>query len=189
MTNLIPWWMKLIAAAALAIAIGVAVHRVLEHFRQEGRDEIQAKWDADNAKRLKMTGVVLEAQAKTNKENDDAADRRKANLARDFSALEVRARSGSGGTCTRSAASARLLDDTVRAANADRPEAAPADGGGKASPDSVPVAAVTYDLIDDDTWKVKAGAAYRDAFDLWLACRKREDNDRNTIDRLTGGAP
>ena len=60
---------------ALAVAVAYATHMVLEHFRQEGRNEIQAKWDADKIERIKRTTeIVLDYVAKEAAADD--ADRK-----------------------------------------------------------------------------------------------------------------
>lgn len=192
--SFLPWWAQLAIAAAIATAVYVSwEHYIANPYRKEGGDAVQKKWDADNAARRAITTTVLAEQARNDKGNEDANDRRKANADGVFSVLALRAAAGPSRACVRSAASARLLDDTVRAANADRPATAAADGKGEARADPVPRPAegadVTYDSVDDDTWKVKAGEAYRDSFDTWLACRAREDSLRVTANRLLGAAP
>ena len=180
---------------ALAVAVAYATHMVLEHFRQEGRNEIQAKWDADKAERIKRTTeIVLDYVAKE-AAADDAAQKRRALLDADFAPLESRlARISPNGVLHFSSASARLLDDASRAANADRAALATIDGGGKASARTIPDATVLptdAELIvserEWDAFELKTAHAYRDAFQVWEACRMREDVCRAKIDNLVGG--
>ena len=54
-----PLFLKGILAVALAVAVGIAVHAYNEHFRAEGRGEVQTEWDAA---KLQQTSAQLVAE-------------------------------------------------------------------------------------------------------------------------------
>ena len=185
---------RAIAIIAALAAIAYAWHRFVEHYREQGRAEVRAEWDADKARRIALTtGIVMDATKRFSDEYEIAQQRR-AILDRDFSVLEAAAGSlNSGRGVSIPAAAARLRDDAARAANADRPKVAGADSGGKAGADAVPDAPETAILVYDErewaAYEIAGPKAYRDAYQLWAACRAREDTCRAVTNKLLGGSP
>jgi len=65
------WIAKAVALAAAAALLLWGWHLFTEHYRDEGRAEIQAKWDADKAERL---ASMQEMQAKWALEKENTAE-------------------------------------------------------------------------------------------------------------------
>lgn len=61
---------------ALMAALAYAYHLVAEHFRIEGRAEIQTKWDADKAERIKRTTDMTNLWDSKRQEADKAGQER-----------------------------------------------------------------------------------------------------------------
>lgn len=154
--------------------------------RDEGRAEVQTKWDADIALRIKRTSEITVQLSGDLMAAKDAAKKLEVQTNGEFSALEARiARLSADLSVVISAAAARVLDDATRAANRAGPPAAV--GGGNATPDPVPVAAATTTYSEQEliAYIVKAGEAYADAVSLWSAARTREDLLRVTLAKLS----
>ena len=185
---------KAFAVLALLAALAYGVHRYNEHYRDQGRAEVQAKWDADNLRRIALTtGIVMDA-TKRIQEADDVAATHKADRDRLFSAVEVAADNVHRGAGIRIPADvAGVLDAGARAANAERGATAAADGRAEARADPVPIvpeaAAGVYDEREIALWGKGGEAAYADAFGLWRTCRTREDVCRADFNKLSGGTP
>ena len=185
---------KAFAILALLAALAYGVHRYNEHYRDQGRAEVQAKWDADNVRRIALTtGIVMDA-TKRIQEADDVAATHKADRDRLFSAVEVAADSVRRGPGIRVPADvAGVLERAAVAANAERGAIAAADGRAEARADPVPgpseTAAVVYDERDLAIYLTEGPKAYADAYGLWRTCRTREDVCRADFNKLSGGAP
>jgi hypothetical protein len=176
-------WLALIAA--LAAGAMWAKTSYDETRRDEGRAEVQAKWDDDKAMRIRRTTEITLTLSGKLMEAKDAQTRRETEINARFSTLEARVRAlGSGRTVGMSPAAADLLRDAADAAN--RANARALDDRTETRPDPVPAAAqtVAFDEQEFVAWIVKAGAAYADAVNLWQAARGREDALRDTLETL-----
>lgn len=82
MTFLLAFWKPIamiLAAVALVAAIAIAKHSYDEGKRDEGRADIQAKWDADSARRMaQVTAQTLAWDAQRQKTDTAVAERDKA---------------------------------------------------------------------------------------------------------------
>lgn len=65
MWRLLPWYFKVLIILAVLAAVAFAVHTYNESLRQDGRDEKQAQWTADN---LRLEKIATEAREKNAKE-------------------------------------------------------------------------------------------------------------------------
>lgn len=90
------WGIWLIVAAVVCIAVVFAVRAYNEGLRDEGRAEIQRKWDADKTARDKETARLVSAaraeeraNQKAIQEGKDQADAQREKLAKDYAALEL----------------------------------------------------------------------------------------------------
>lgn len=167
---------KLLAVAALVAALAYGVHRVTEHYRDQGRVEIQTLWDSDKAARIKRTTeLTLELMGKLTAAQDAAAKQEKAANERfvTLSAQAAAVRNSAAGIRIDSDL-ARLLLDATAAGNAGR---ARPDAGAEAGAAAVPATAETaiYDESELAHYVTDAARAYADAYGLWRACRTRED--------------
>jgi hypothetical protein len=165
---------KLIAIAACVAALAYGVHRVTEHYRDQGRTEVQALWDKDKAARIKRTTeITLELMGKLTAAQDAARKQEQANEVR-FASLAAQAAAVHNTVAGIRIDSdlARLLLDASSAANSARPGT-----GTETRADPVPAAAqaATYDERELATYLTDASRAYADAYVLWRACRNRED--------------
>ena len=175
MPFLIAFW-KPIAGILLIVAIvatlGWAKNSYDEGKRDEGRTEVQGKWDADRTARIKRTTeITLELSGKLMAAKDAAAKREGEVNARFQTLAATVNRIPAGRTVGVSGVAAGVFDDASRAANSARPGA-----GREARADPVPIPAeARYDEREFAGWIVAAGAAYSDAYGLWASCRARED--------------
>ena len=62
MFKLIPWWVKGLVVLSLIAGLAYLGHRAVEHWREQGRHEVQVKWDASVEKGKKEI-ARLQAQA------------------------------------------------------------------------------------------------------------------------------
>jgi hypothetical protein len=107
-------WAKLIFVVALIASLAYAAHAYNEHYRAEGRAEVQAKWDAA----IKLANEIeakaaIAREADLEKANADRDKRFKA-LAGRYAALQARLAAESVGPATVDG-----LLDAVRTANAE----------------------------------------------------------------------
>jgi hypothetical protein len=172
----------LLGAIRLAIYLGAAglicatAAGTAHEYEARGSAKVQALWDADKAVRIQRTTEITLALSAKLMEAKDAASRLEGQLRDRFATLEGRA----SGVATRGGIGvgddvARLLDDTSRAANSARPDAG-TKAGTAAVPDAAAPEVVAYDEREFAGFIVAAGAAYADAYQLWRACRGREDS-------------
>jgi hypothetical protein len=158
----------------LSIALLWGWHKFTEHYRDEGRAEVQAKWDADKDARIKRTTEITLMLSNKLQEAMDAATKRQTTSDVAFAPVAERAnRVHSGTGIVLPADVAGVLNSASGAANANRPDA-----GAKAGADPVPIPtqAQTYDERELADFFVKGPLAYADAYNLWRACRDREDS-------------
>jgi hypothetical protein len=181
---------RLLIVAAFLAAFAFAVHKYNEHFRDEGRAEVQAVFDAYKVAQDKQRAdIILDYVGKLAKAHDDKVRNDTAALAR-MAILDVAV-----GNVVNTAAGIRIPADVRRVLDASAAAAngrlAPADGGGQARPEAVPAApeaaASTYDEREFAKYLKDGPDAYQDAFGLWDTCRKREDACRDA--RAKGNAP
>lgn len=62
--SLLPLWGKALVIAAVIACIGMVVHTYNERLRDEGRDEKQAQWTADNLRREREANVQREKNSR-----------------------------------------------------------------------------------------------------------------------------
>lgn len=62
MNRLIPWWADVLLVALVAGGMSLAVYGYGRHQREAGRQEVQAKWNAD---KLVQQKAVIQSQART----------------------------------------------------------------------------------------------------------------------------
>jgi len=155
MTFLLAFWKPIaaiLAVLAVVATVGIMKHRYDERRRDEGRTEIQVKWDA--AKVAQHAREVVAA-----KEADEFQTRAYAKRDADFNALARR----NAVLAARLAAIpvgpdlAASLRDTIRTSNGESP--------GEPAKGAAPVAAATSEL-DVAEWGAKVGEQYR-------ACREQ----------------
>ena len=173
---------KGIGLVLLLIALAVGWHKFTEHYRDQGRAEIQAKWDADRDARIKRTTeIVLELSGKLMEAKDEQAndERHIQEIFATVAADVGRVRSTAGGIRL-PADVVRVLDESADAANSGRPSP---DGAGKARADALPASteASTFDERELADYMSKSALAYADAYGLWHSCRVREDSLRDAF--------
>lgn len=171
-----------IADLRLALYIGAGAGvlflcaAVAHEYEARGKHKIQVAWDADKAMRIKRTTeITLLMNGLVNKAQNDAAAREGELNARYATLQSQLARVPAGGRVTVSGASSGLYDDAVRAANSARPDASGQEGTKTIPTPAQPQGSVVYDEREFAAWVLSAGAAYADAYNLWRACRDRED--------------
>jgi hypothetical protein len=176
--GLIVWLLRAFQLAiyvALAGAAMLLCSAVAHEYEARGSAEVQVKWDADKAERIRRTTeLTLELSGKLMAAMD-AAKKAEATKDATFSALQQRATGvASGPGVQLDNELARLLIESASAANSARP-----DSGTKAGADPVPDSAATaggiYDERELAVYFVGSTAAYADAYGLWKTCRDRED--------------
>jgi hypothetical protein len=179
---------RLLIVAAVLAALAFAVHKYNEHFRDQGRAEVQVVFDAYKVAQDKQRQeiianylVQLDGVRKEKSDADKVVAAVFAEVNRDVGAV----RSTVGGV--RLPADLRgVLDASSAAANG---RLAPADGRGQARPEAVPASteAATYDEREFAQFLSDGAAAYDDAVGLWQSCRKREDACRDA--KAKGNVP
>lgn len=168
---MIPWWLKLAALGALVLVLLGLKHAYDEGKRDEGRAEVQAKWDADKAARIRAFSDMTSKWA-TEQQRADALQKEKDD-ARNIAANRARARAAAipaGDASVRIPASAiRVLNDAV-ADSTISPGAAgkPAEGATAATADSDVAALVQWGLTCVDLY-----SQARDTVIGWVAYYSR----------------
>jgi len=171
---------KAVAIFALMVTIAVGVHKYNEHFRDQGRAEVQSKWDEYKASQDKQRAeIILDYTAKLGKAHDDKERSDAAAVAR-LAVLDAAL-----GNVVNTRAGVRLpaglLDASTAAANARRTPAA--NGSGQARTDPIPAGAEAASGVYDESaiagYIVQSARSYDDAVGLWASCRAREDACRD----------
>lgn len=172
---------KALLVAAVVATIAFGIHRALEHYRDQGRAEIQVLWDADKAARIaRTTEITLDLSNKLGAALDQAKQAKEKSDAAFVPVLENVSRVVDRGGIRLPGDVVRVLDGASRAANSARPDA-----GGEASADPVSEApasgTLTYRESDLARFFGESAAAYADAYGLWAACRVREQACYDTL--------
>jgi cell pole-organizing protein PopZ len=173
---------------ALLAAIAFGVHRVLEHFRGQGRAEIQILWDADKvaweadkaARIARTTEITLDLSNKLGAAQDQAKQAKEKSDATFVPVFADVSRVIDRGGIRLPGDVVRVLDDASRAANSARPDAS---REASADPVSEAPAANTLVYRESDLARFfgESAAAYADAYGLWAACRVREQACYDTL--------
>jgi hypothetical protein len=186
---LLSFWKPIAGILAILALMGFVAyekHHYDEARRDEGRAEVQAKWDTDRAERIKRTTeIVVELSGKL-MEAKDAQQKRERDIDAIFAVVGTDAghvvNSGSG--IRLPADVRRVLDESADAANSQR---SPVVASGEARTDPVPetpaAASGAYDERDLATFFVESAHAYADAYGLWKSCRVREDACRVAVEK------
>ena len=159
-------------ALALAAAIAYGVHRIAEHYRDQGRTEIQVLWDADKAERIRLTTAMTLEWDKQRQRTEKAEAQHELERRKVQDGLADRARLVAAGvnSVRVAAAVASLLDDAARSAT----DAA----AGTAKPDAATAAAPAAaadtgtDLGTLTIWVTQVLAIHaecRDRVSAWIA--------------------
>lgn len=167
---------------AIVLLVGLLVAGILwmkssydEGKREEGRSEVQVKWDADKAARIKRTTEITLEMYSQIKRAEDAAIKRGTVSSTRFTDVKAGIHSIPAGNGVSFSASAdKLFNDTSSAANSNRTNT-----GAKEGTNPLPATPQTesnYDEREFVSWVVSAGEAYADAYNLWKFCRDREDS-------------
>lgn len=181
----------LVAIIVLTAAISVAKHRYDEARRDEGRAEVQAKFNdykaAQDRERAAIIANYVERLGKLYDDkirSDAAAEKRRAILG-----VAVGDVVNTAWGITLPADVRRVFDASSAAANARLGGVAAPDGGQHASSEAVPAPAeaAIYDERDLAAFVADAGIAYDDAVGLMIFARGERDACREA--RSIGGTP
>lgn len=81
---------RIVAAIAAVVALAFIYHEIAEHFRDQGRAEIRAQWEADKAERVRRTTEITNLWDAQRRKTEEAIDER--NKAREELASATRQR-------------------------------------------------------------------------------------------------
>ena len=172
-----PVGLRILMGIGIIIALAGAYHAVGEHFREQGRSEIQAKWDKslEQAKE-EQARIENEWQTKVTEANH-ATEQQRAADSEAFATLAQRYRLLANRPPVAISGAARgVWDDAARQANAAAapasdhktsvtvPKPAPADSG------QADGGVVLLDATQLDEFIVNAARAYADAARSWQSC-------------------
>lgn len=168
----------LIIYALIAAAVGGAIYGAYRHVENWCNDACKAQTErADTLQAEKKqaqdraTALALKWAEQVDKTEVAAKARREANDVT-FASLKNRARSlPVRGTLTLGRDTQRLLLDASRAANAATPAAKPYEGADAVPAPSESASVIVIDERDLANSWIDAGLAYKDAVDLFHACR------------------
>ena len=68
------WIAKLVAAAALLALVVAGVRGCQEHYRGQGRDEVQGRWDADRREQARMAEAARAQRERAEREKEQTMD-------------------------------------------------------------------------------------------------------------------
>lgn len=165
---------RAIAILAALAALAYAWHRFTEHYREQGRIEVRAEWDADKAARQEFNSkIIVGLSNDLMKEKDDHA-KAVAHLDHFFAVLE------NASAAVHRGGGIAIPDDVVgvlRAgtdqANGDKGATPAAGAGGTAEAAAIPAAQV-YDEVEVAQWGIGVDKAYAKTVELLRACYHRE---------------
>lgn len=160
------FWLKIVLLLAIVASVTYAVHRYNEGLRDEGRQEVQAKWDAATKLANEIEEkAAAQREADLEKANVDR-DKRFAELAGRNAALQAQLASERVGSAT-----LRSLLDSVRTSNAEGT-------AGGTPQDSTPVTESTGDKLAD--W-------FAEVAKLYASCRRQVICWNDFWDQKEGG--
>jgi hypothetical protein len=173
---MIPWWLKGLVALGLFLAVAGWIqskkHTYDESLRNEGRAEVQAKWEVDKAERIKafsaMTSQWASAAVDAEKAQKELSAQRLERI--NHAKQQVRSLPATDAHVRFPASAVRLLDDaaghpTPPAGSAAQPDGSPSAGTGDSSVELVTGWALTV-------------------IDLYEACRQQVHGWINFYDQL-----
>lgn len=187
MPFLLAFWKPIVcvlALVALMATIAITKHHYDEARRDEGRAEVQAKWDADKAARIKRTTeLTLLLSGKLQEAKDETDKAKRASVAAFVRPKDLAGRVASGPGVRMGGDLIGVLDAAASAANSQRPDA-----GTTARTDTVSASAEakTYDERELADYFVRGAEAYADAYGLLKSCYKREDAYLATMQQAKG---
>jgi hypothetical protein len=181
--TLIPWWMKLIAVAAIAAAIYFAWgHYVAEPYRKEGA----APYIVKEAERQELNSAVIVTLSNKLMEEKDAHAKAVSDLDKFFLVLETAGNSVARGR------GVSIPDDVVgvlrSGINQANGQGTPAPSTGSSSATAAVPAAQSqvYDERDIALWGIATDKAYAKTVELLKSCYRQE---LIYWTALTGGTP